>query len=169
MKSFIVGLLFGAILGVGAIWYFTADQPETALQETQERARTEAEKARESIQTAGEQARQVWDARLEALQLRAEDIRDELAEDSRIIRRKARDFGKATVDVAVDTSTTATIKAKLAADEKLSVFDVSVSTTQGYVTLSGTVDSPEHIGRAIALALGTEGVREVTSVLKVQQ
>jgi osmotically-inducible protein OsmY len=169
MKTFVIGLLFGAIIGAGAIWYFTADQPVTTLQETQERAGTEAEEARESIQTAGEQARQAWDARLEALQLRAEDIREELAEDSRIIRRKARDFGEATVDVAMDTRTTATIKAKLAADEELSVFDVSVSTTQGYVTLSGTVASPELIGRATALALETEGVREVTSVLKVQQ
>lgn len=169
MKTFVIGLLFGAIIGAGAIWYFTADQPVTTLQKTQERARTEAQEARESIRTVGEQAKQAWDARLEALQLRAEDIREELAEDSRIIRRKARDFGEATVDAAMDTRTTATIKAKLAADEKLSVFDISVSTVQGFVTLSGTVASPELIGIATALALDTEGVREVTSVLKVQQ
>lgn len=164
-----IAVLIGVLVGAGAVWLLGGNDPATTLQNAEELAAREMREAGDALQEAGEMTRQAWNARLEALQLRAEDIQEELAEDSRVIRRKARDFGEATVDVAVDTSTTASIKAKLAADEKLSVFDVSVSTTQGYVTLSGTVDSPEHIGRAIALALGTEGVREVTSVLKVQQ
>ncbi len=167
MKT-VIAVLIGVIIGAGAVWFLNADDPVMTPQETEERVTQEMREAGDALQDAGEQARQAWDARLEALQLRAEDIQEELAEDSQIIRRKARDFGEAAVDVAVDTSTTATIKAKLAADEKLSTFDVSVSTTQGYVTLSGTVESPEHIGRAIALALETENVREVASNLRVE-
>lgn len=168
MKT-VIAVLIGVIIGAVAVWFFTADDPVTTLQEAEERAAQEMREAEESMRDAAEQARNDWDARLEALQLRAKDIREELAEHGQVIRRTARDFGEAAVDVAKDTRTTATIKAKLAADEKLSVFDVSVSTTQGYVTLSGTVESPAHIGRAMALALETEGVREVASVLKVQQ
>jgi osmotically-inducible protein OsmY len=58
--------------------------------------------------------------------------------------------------------------AKLAADPDLSVFSISVATTAGRVTLSGTVASPELIGKATALALETDGVREVVSTLQVK-
>ncbi|MGQ9695827.1 MAG: BON domain-containing protein [Thermodesulfobacteriota bacterium] len=56
----------------------------------------------------------------------------------------------------------------LAADPDLSALSISVSTAAGRVTLSGTVGSPELIGKAVALALETEGVREVVSTLKVK-
>jgi len=36
------------------------------------------------------------------------------------------------------------------------------------VTLSGTVASPEHISKAMLLAMETGGVREVVSTLQVQ-
>jgi len=67
-----------------------------------------------------------------------------------------------------DAKITTTIKAKLAADPEISAFDVSVSTTEGKVTLSGKVKSPEMIGKAVALALETGDVREVVSVLKIE-
>jgi len=36
------------------------------------------------------------------------------------------------------------------------------------VTLSGTVSSPDDIGKAVALALDADGVRDVTSTLEVK-
>jgi osmotically-inducible protein OsmY len=36
------------------------------------------------------------------------------------------------------------------------------------VKLSGSVKSPDDIGKAIALALDTDGVRDVTSTIQVQ-
>jgi gas vesicle protein len=161
MKVFIIGALMGAIIGAGALWYFTAQKAE-------ERAAVQAEKARESVQAAGEQAKQALAARLEEMELSAEDIRKELAEKGHVVRRKARDIGEAATDAAVDARATATIKAKLAADPDLSALRISVATTAGRVTLSGTVASPELIGKAMVLALETDGVREVVSTLQVK-
>ena len=60
------------------------------------------------------------------------------------------------------------IKAKLALDKELSALGISVTTTDGRVTLSGNVPSTKHISKAMMLALETDGVREVSSTLKVK-
>ncbi len=156
MKSFIIALLLGIIIGAGTLWYFSSDPKPPVLQKIEERAGTEVGKAREALA-----------AKLEMLELRAEDITRELAERGRVVRRKARDMGEAAADLAMDARTTATIKAKYAADTELSVFTLSVATTGGRVTLSGTVASPELIGKAMVLALETDGVREVISTIQV--
>ena len=153
MKGFIVGLLAGILIGAGAFWFFTVDRP--------------AEQARETAQEATEQAKRALAAKMEAMELRADDIRKELTEKGRVVRRKARDIGEAAADAAVDARATAAIKAKLAADPDLSALRISVSTTAGRVTLSGTVSSYELIGKAMAMALDTDGVREVISTLQV--
>lgn len=164
----LIAALIGAIIGGGVVMFLSADDPGMTLQEAEERSTREMREAGDALQDVGEQAREAWDVRLEVLQLRAEDIREELAEDSQVIRRKARDFGEAAVDVAVDTRITGVISAKLAADKELSVFDVAVSTRGRRVTLSGTVASPELVGKATALALQTDGVHEVVSNLQVE-
>lgn len=168
MKAFIIGLLIGVLLGAGAYWFFTVDRTTPSVQKAEERATEQAEKARVSAIEVGEQAKQALAAKLEALQLRAEDIRKELAEKGRVVRRKALDIGEAATDTALDARATATIKAKLAAAPDLSAFSISVSTTAGRVTLSGTVASHELIGKAMTLALETDGVREVVSTLQVK-
>ena len=66
------------------------------------------------------------------------------------------------------TPVTAAIKAKLVASRDLSALNISVSTTAGVVTLSGHVSSPENIGKAVLLAMQTDGVREVISTLQVK-
>jgi len=168
MKTFIIGLLMGAIIVAGAIWYFTVGRTTPAVQKAEERTAAQAEKARESVQAVGEQAKQVLAAKLEALELRAEDIRKEFVEKGRVVRRKARDIGEAAADTTLDMRATATIKAKLAADPDLSALSIAVATTAGRVTISGTVASPELIGKAMALALETDGIREVVSTLQVK-
>jgi len=60
------------------------------------------------------------------------------------------------------------IKAKYAEDSTLSAWKISVSCDKGHVTLSGTVSSPDDIGKAVALALDADGVRDVTSTLQVK-
>jgi osmotically-inducible protein OsmY len=60
------------------------------------------------------------------------------------------------------------IKAKYAADPDLSVWSISVSCHEGHVTLSGTVPNPEGVGKAVALALQTDGVQDVTSTLEIK-
>lgn len=161
MKTFIIGVLFGVIVGWGGVWYFTVGKDNQKVQETEERVAAQIEETTETVT-------QILQAKLEAWELRPEDIRQELEEQGEVIRHKARDVGESVSDQARDTGVTAAIKAKLAEDPELSVFSISVSTTDGKVTLSGTVPSPEMLGKALALALETENVREVVSTLVVE-
>ena len=78
------------------------------------------------------------------------------------------DIGDEVVTTASDALATVEIKAKCAADATLSVWSISAGCTQGHAALSGTVASPDGIGKAIALALDTGGVRDVTSTLEVK-
>ena len=86
-----------------------------------------------------------------------------------MVRRKASEFGEKIADSAADARLTAAIKAKLAVDPDLSALAISVSTTNGIVTLSGKVGSAELVGKAMLVALETEGVRQVISALQVSK
>jgi hyperosmotically inducible periplasmic protein len=61
-----------------------------------------------------------------------------------------------------------TIKAKLLNESSLASLTIHVDTTDGVVTLSGTVPSHEAIAKAMELALETEGVKKVVSTLEVK-
>jgi hyperosmotically inducible periplasmic protein len=169
MKNFVIALLIGIILGAGGLWYFQAQRESTAQQEADQRAQQAAEKARRSLAEATSDVKAALSAKLEALELRAQDVQDDLARGSRIVRRKARDLGEAVADAAADAAIAAEVKAKLAADPALSAAAISVDSSGGRVTLAGTAPSHEAIGRAILLALETRGVREVASTLQLEQ
>jgi osmotically-inducible protein OsmY len=106
--------------------------------------------------------------KLDTLDLRSDQIRDELAKDGTIVRHKAQDIGDQAVSAASDARAVTEIKAKYAEDSTLSVWSISVACDQGHVKLSGSVSSPEDVGKAIALALDADGVRDVTSTLVVK-
>jgi len=72
-------------------------------------------------------------------------------------------------NAANDARITARIKARFLADADLSALSISVNTTDGVVTLSGTVSSPENINKAMQLAIDLEGVREVISTLQARR
>jgi osmotically-inducible protein OsmY len=55
------------------------------------------------------------------------------------------------------------VKAKYILDRDLSACDIHVSVLDGRVTLSGSTGSPDLVGRAVALALDTDGVLGVDS------
>jgi osmotically-inducible protein OsmY len=78
------------------------------------------------------------------------------------------DIGDKAVSTASDARAVTEIKAKYAADSTLSAWDISVKCDQGHVALSGTVSSPDDIGRAMAIALDADGVRDATSTLVVK-
>lgn len=76
----------------------------------------------------------------------------------------------ATVGSAIsDTAITGKIKAKIAGDPNLSVFNVNVSTEKGTVTLAGTVNSDTDAGALVEIVQSTEGVTDIdTSKLNVK-
>ncbi len=107
-------------------------------------------------------------AKLETLKLNSDSVKDELARSGKIVRRKTPDIGEQVQDAATDARIVAAIKAKYVADSDISAWKISVECDQGHVILSGTVSSPEYIGKAVAVALETDGVRDVTYNLEVK-
>ena len=155
MKKIFIGVLIGVVIGLGLGWYLTEGQRRKEIRQAQDKIAGEAAKAATAVRDA-------------IADIRAEDIREELARTGVVVRRRAHKIGGAIADTAANTRITAAIKAKYAVDTKLSALKISVDTTDGLVTLSGSVSSHEEISKAIELALETEGVHKVVSTLQVK-
>lgn len=102
------------------------------------------------------------------LKLDLDSIRDELSRTGRIVRRKTVKAAQVVAEATEDVRTSAAIKARLALDPQLSALDIGVHTSDGIVTLTGFVDSPEHLAKLVGLALEHEGVNEVISTVSVR-
>jgi len=159
-------LVAGIIIGVAAYWFLA----------TKARQHPEAEQRYEqSVGQAGAAAGQAahnfsdaLKAKLDTLDLRADQIKSDMARTGKVVRRKAQEFAGAAADAAADARIVAEIKAKYATDPKLSVWSISVSCHEGHVALSGAVSTPEAVGQAVALALEPGGVEDVTSTLEIK-
>src|SRR5215467_6454496 len=66
-----------------------------------------------------------------------------------------------------DTGITAKVKGKLAEDSQTSAIKISVSTTNGVVTLGGTVPTDTEKSRAEQIARQTDGVKKVVNEINV--
>jgi osmotically-inducible protein OsmY len=146
MRDFFIGFIVGVFLTATTGWYFVVARKDPRVKHTWD----------------------AIDAELTVWHLRAEDIAEEMARTGKVLRRQARDFGAAVADASSDAAITAKIKAKLAMDRNLSAVSISVNTTDGRVTLAGTVSSHNQVGKAMLIALETDGVREVNSTLQVK-
>jgi len=166
MRGFFNGLVLGVILGAAGYWFIQNKAREHPAAE--QRAETAAAQARSSVGEAGRHLSDALKAKLETLDLRSGQIKDELSRTGKIVRHKATDLGEKVADAAADARIVADIKAKYTVDSDLSVWKISVSSDQGHVALSGTVSAEEDIGKAVALALDADGVRDVTSTLAVK-
>jgi osmotically-inducible protein OsmY len=166
MRVFSTGLILGIVLGAVGFWFLqkkASEHPEAELRYEQSAAqlRTNANAAAQNMSDA-------LRAKLDTLDLRTDQINDELTRSGKIFRHKAQDIGDQAVDAASDARAVTEIKAKYAADTTLSVWSISVGCTQGHVTLSGAVSSSDDIGKAVAGALDVPGVHDVTSTLEVK-
>jgi osmotically-inducible protein OsmY len=157
VKSFIVGFIVGVAVLIAAVWYIHRPGGKESLEGARERVTADAKAAEDATRK-----------KMDDLGLTPENIRSELASTGKVIRRKSEAMGHALSDAAADARITAAIKAKLVADPNLSAVAISVSTTDGCVTLSGSASSPENIRRAMTLAYETDGVTQVVSTLLVK-
>jgi len=74
------------------------------------------------------------------------------------------------VQPGTDTWITTKVKAELMATKGISSTDISVTTTNGTVTLSGVVDAKVQVDKAIAVARAVKGVKDVdASALKSRE
>ena len=150
MKTFFV-LLFGIALGIAGTWWVLVEEIPRREGRTDTTVGTDEAKVKRDVSDT-----------------ESKGIEEDLESSGQVVRRKARDIGEAIVDAASDAAITTTIKGKLVAHAELSAWDISVSTTDGRVTLSGEVDSPALIGEAITLVMEVDGVRDVASTLTVK-
>jgi hyperosmotically inducible protein len=153
----LLSLIIGIVIGIAAVWYFEHNKNNSQFHS-----------AGEEIKNTTQSAGSALDEKLRSLHLDRDSITNELARTGRVIRDKANAAGQALKDATADARVSAAIKAKFVKDPDLSAWDIHVSTTDGVVTLSGTVSSPELIGKAMELALDTDGARQVISTLQVK-
>jgi hypothetical protein len=158
MKRFILGILVGALIVGAVIWY------------NSQHRQTKTEQAKEDVRNALAHTGDAIREKLDDWHLGPDDIKDELNKTGRVVREKAQAAGEAISDAATDTRITTTIKAKLVNDPGLATSrSVSVSTKDGVVTLSGTAESMEYIGKSIQTAMSVDGVRKVISTIQVKK
>jgi osmotically-inducible protein OsmY len=96
--------------------------------------------------------------------LTPDEVKADLSRSGQVVREKAQVAGSRIVDARIIT----VIKAKYVLDHYLSARDISVEAHDGVVTLGGTVPSVELLGRAVELALDTDGVSRVVSQITIQ-
>lgn len=131
---------------------------------------TVSERAENAYDKTKEVAADTKDAIADKLvewKLTPSDIKDDLAKSGRVVRDKTLAAGEK-VGGALDNARIVTvINGKYVADSDLSALKINVDASEGVVTLKGTAASAELIGRAIALALHTNGVTQVVSLLTI--
>jgi hyperosmotically inducible periplasmic protein len=66
-----------------------------------------------------------------------------------------------------DAGITTAVKTKLAADDTVKAHQIDVDTANGVVTLTGTVDMPAAREKAVTIARGTDGVKDVVDHITV--
>ncbi len=158
MKEFFIGLFLGIVLTLATVWYFAIGRKQPQIRHTQDVAAATVQHTVDVV-----------DVKLTAWHLTTPEIKADLARTGQVVRRNACDFGAIAASTASDATITAKIKAKLIAERNLSAWNIGVNTTGGHVTLAGTITEHGLIAKAIALALETDGVRDVTSNLQVQK
>jgi hyperosmotically inducible periplasmic protein len=75
---------------------------------------------------------------------------------------------RSTGEYVDDKVVSAKVKAALLKDPDVKGLQVNVETFNGVVQLSGFVDKPEQISRAVDVAKGVEGVKSVKNAMKVR-
>lgn len=82
-------------------------------------------------------------------------------------QKKAGDAAERAGEVITDAAITTAVKSKFLADSNVSGLKIDVDTTNGVVTLHGTVPTASEKRRAVELAKETNGVKSVKDDLKV--
>ncbi len=181
MKTALLLFLLGVSLGAIGFYYYGRLRPAGAEAAPAAAVSTAPAKPAGDAAASGtakpsvmDQARDTATAARDAIaqklvewKLTPADIREELAQTSRIVREKAGAAGAAISAGVANARIIAVIKAKYTLDRELGPAGIGVDCDAGKVTLTGTLSDPALVGRAITLALETDGVREVVSLLTV--
>ena len=157
MKEFFIGLVVGAVLALATGWYFAFGRQRHDVRHAQDVTASKVQQAADSIE-----------AKMKSWHLNTDEIKAELDKTGKVVRRNVREWSGNAADAASDARITATVKAKLIADKETGGWSINVSTTDGLVTLSGTVATHQQVARAIAVAMDVSGVRQVSSTIQTK-
>lgn len=81
------------------------------------------------------------------------------------VRTEAKQATNATANVVDNAALTTKVKAALIADDMVKGTQINVDSSAGVVKLTGTVDTPAQMARAVEVAKGVSGVSRVESNL----
>jgi len=116
---------------------------------------------------AADDAHGALETKLADWNLTPAEIEADLKKSGRIVRDKTLAAGERAGGAIDNVRVVSVINGKYIADRDLSAFKIDVDANDSVVTLTGSVDTPQLAGRAVALALDTEGVAQVVGLLKV--
>jgi uncharacterized membrane protein len=169
VKTALIFFLLGAIAGAFALYVY--QQPAPAAVAAANTGSSLSSKARAAVDDIGAKTRdtasRVKDSMADKLQewhLTPDDIKADLAKTGQVVRSKTAVVG----DRISDARIVAVVKAKFVLDRDLSALDINVDCRDGDVSLRGTVATHDLIGKAVVLALDTDGVHNVVSQLTVR-
>jgi hypothetical protein len=157
--GFLFGLVIAALIAAG-VWYFVL-KPESAAPAAQVEVGPDDDPPAPTDENTIARKMREW-------KLTPEDLKRELASAGKIVREKGRALGDKVATATSDVTIITKIKAKYALDNRLQALKISVGCKDGQVALSGSVAAPDLIGRAVVLAIDTDGVVDVVSSLTVE-
>jgi hyperosmotically inducible periplasmic protein len=142
-----------------------ANRVGAAADRTADSMRNAANSAGNAISSAANSA--ALSARSIEWKLSADDIKDDVAANRKIVRTKS---GAPTGMTADKSTFKATVQSRLRADTELATVPIDVDVDRdGTVNLDGKANTIEQIAHAIAVALDTEGVTQVTSKIQLDK
>jgi hyperosmotically inducible periplasmic protein len=135
-----------------------------------------ANNAANSLERAGERTANAMSnmahdvsARITEWRLSSQDIQADLAADRDIVRTRTAAVGAPTGKIDKDTLQSA-VEGRIKADANLSNLKLDVNAKgDGEIQLEGKALTADQVGRAIALALDTDGVTKVTSKIDLDK
>jgi hyperosmotically inducible periplasmic protein len=102
------------------------------------------------------------------LSQRAGDVADKTRDTAGDLKDTVVEKSRAAGEKLDDARIVAAIKGKFVMEKDLPALAISVASTDGHVTLTGTLESEALILRAVKIARETGGVTDVSSKLKVR-
>ena len=152
-----------------------ASQLDTASRTTTNDISRAADRAGDSLERAGRNAADAMSnmahdvsAKLREWRLSAQDLEADIAADRDIVRTKD---AASTPTGTVDRSTLKTaVEGRIKADPDLANLKIDVNAQRGgAIELEGKALTADQVGRAMALALDTDGVTKVTSKIDLEK
>ena len=161
MKKILLALSVLSLAFVGC----SKTETDKAVDKTKTAANTVVDKTKE----VASDVKEAVSGKLTEWKLTPSDIGRDLEKGARVVRNKTAAAGEKVATAADNARIVTVINAKLVADSDLSAFKINVDADSGVVTLKGSAHSPGSIGKAILLALDTDGVTQVISLLTVEK